>query len=488
MRLEVSLAQKLSLQLKLAPQIIQSIEILQLPAMSLQELVETALGENEALERADEAEPEVPAPSPQLPAAGNGSTQELPPKEQDAVADTLRTLEQMETAAEQDWQDFGRRRGSFTDEDPKFEAMNNTAAPAESMHEALFEQFLLLEPDETERTIGRHIIFNLDEGGLLPYPLEEILESPELRGRFTPVDAERALKLVQALEPKGVGARNLQEALLLQLDPNDPKFELKSRILREHLEDINKNKRPKVARDLGISVQEVNGSVEEIARLDPRPGSKLGEVRSAYVHPDVLVEWADGRYEVRLEDAFFPRIRVNPQYRDLLQQSDDPKVKEYVRRKLESAKWLVDAIQQRQNTLQRVCEEIFRVQREYLDFGKEHLKPLKMQEIADRVGIHVSTVSRAIADKWAQTPRGIVPLKFFFTGGAETADGETMSRLSVKQRVQEIIEKEDKKTPLSDEEVAEHLKKQGLDIARRTVTKYRKALKIPSSRQRREWK
>jgi RNA polymerase sigma-54 factor len=484
MRLEVSLAQKLSLQLKLAPQIIQSIEILQLPAMNLLELVEAQLGENEALERVDEAEPEAPAPEPP---ATNGVTAELPPKEREEVADTLRVLEQIETAAEQDWQDFGRRRGSFTDEDPKFEAMNNTAAPGESMHEALFEQFLLLEPDETARTIGRHIVFNLDENGLLPYSLEEILETPELRGRFTLADAERALALVQSLEPRGVGARNVREALLLQLDPKDPRYALKRRIVEEFLEDINKNKRPKVARDLGISIQELNEIVEEIAKLDPRPGAKLGATRNAYVHPDVVVEWVDGRYEVRLEDAFFPRIRVNPQYRDLLQQSDDPKVKEYVRRKLESAKWLVDAIQQRQNTLQRVCEEIFKAQREYLDFGKDHLKPLKMQEIADRVGIHVSTVSRAIADKWVQTPRGIVPLKFFFTGGAETADGETMSRLSVKQRVQEIIEKEDKRNPLSDEEVAEALKKQGLDIARRTVTKYRKALEIPSSRQRREW-
>ena len=167
--------------------------------------------------------------------------------------------------------------------------------------------------------------------------------------------------------------------------------------------------------------------------------------------------------------------------------TDDPKVKDYVRKKLENAKWLVDAIQQRQNTLYRVCEEIFKVQRDYLDFGESQVKPLKMQEIADRVGIHVSTVSRAIADKWVQTPRGIVPLKFFFTGGTETADGETMSRRSVRQKVKSIIDEEDKTSPLSDEQVAERLKSDGLNIARRTVTKYRKALQIPSSRQRRQW-
>jgi len=484
MRLEVSLAQKLSLQLKLAPQIIQSIEILQLPALSLQELVETALGENEALERQDDVEPE-----PEAPAAGieseNGRSEA--DREMEAVVDTLERLEKLEAAADRDWQDFGRRRTSGGGEDAKLEAMNNTAADTASLHEQLYDQFILFDPTEEERTIGRHLIFNLDENGLLPYSLEDILESPELRGRFTVEDMERVLAMVQRLEPRGVAARDLREVLLLQLDPEDPDRDLKARLIREYLLDINKNKLPKVAREMELSIPQVKRLVKEIARLDPRPGSKLGGNRNAYIHPDVVVEWRDGRYEIILEDSFFPRIRVSPQYKDLLATTDDPKVKDYVRKKLESAKWLVDAIQQRQNTLYRVCEEVFGVQREYLDYGESHLKPLKMQEIADRVGIHVSTVSRAIADKWVQTPRGIVPLKFFFTGGAETSDGETLSRRSVKQKVHDIISREDKRNPLSDEQVAERLKKHGLDIARRTVTKYRKALKIPSSRQRRVW-
>jgi RNA polymerase sigma-54 factor len=365
--------------------------------------------------------------------------------------------------------------------------MNNTAAATSSLHEELYDQFVLLDPDDEQRTIGRHLIFNLDESGFLPYPLEEVLESPELRGRFTLEQAEEVLRMVQSLEPKGVGARDLKECLLLQLDPEDPDQELKARIIRDYLVDVNKNKLPKVAREMDLTIPELQQLIEAIARLDPRPGAKIGGDRNAYIHPDVVVEWRDGRYEIILEDSFFPRIRVSPQYKDLLASSDDPKVKDYVRKKLESAKWLVDAIQQRQNTLYRVCEEIFKVQHDYLDYGESHLRPLKMQEIADRVGIHVSTVSRAIADKWAQTPRGIVPLKFFFTGGAETTDGETMSRRSVKQKVRDIIDNEDKKSPLSDEQVAEVLKKEGLDIARRTVTKYRKALKIPSSRQRRVW-
>jgi len=496
MRLELGLAQKLGLQLKLAPQIIQSIEILQLPALSLQELVETALQENEALEREDDE----PTPSEDRGAeSGNGQAAD-DERSRDTEMDILERYEQLENQADRDWQDFGRRVAGGGD-DNKLEAMNNTAAVTANLPDELYDQFVLLDPDETQRTIGRHIIYNLDGNGLLarreeddkgqlvykPYTLEEILDSPELRGRFTMEDAEDALRMVQRLEPKGVGARTHEEALVLQLDTEDPDYEYKRRIIEDHLDDIRKNKRPKVARELGLTVKQLNKLVDGLRDLHPLPAGTLGGDRNAYVQPDVVVEWRDGRWEIILEDHFFPRIRVSPQYRKMLEGSDDPKVKDYVRKKLENAKWLVDAIQQRQNTLYRVCEEIFKVQDEYLDFGRSHLKPLKMQEIADRVGIHVSTVSRAIADKWVQTPRGIVPLKFFFTGGAETADGETMSRFSVKEKVREIIENEDKKSPLSDEQVAEQLKKEGLDIARRTVTKYRKALQIPSSRQRREW-
>ncbi len=483
MRLQVSLAQKLSLQLKLAPQIIQSIEILQLPALSLQELVDTALGENEALERADDTLPEEE--ERHGPAVEEPKTEME--KEREAVVETLERLEQLEAAADQDWQDFGARRITGGD-DPKFEAMNNTAAASTSLHEELYDQFVLFDPDDDQRAIGRHIIFNLEESGFLPYPLEEIMDSPELRGRFTLEEVEQVLMMVQRLEPRGVGARSLQECLLLQLNHGvDPDAELKERLIRDYLIDINKNKLPKVSREMDLTIPQLKKLIREIASLDPRPGAKVGGDRNAYIHPDVVVEWVEGRYEIRLEDDFFPRIRVSSQYRKLLQNTNDPKVKDYVRKKLESAKWLVDAIQQRQNTLYRVCEEIFKVQAEYLEYGESHLKPLKMQEIADRVHIHVSTVSRAIADKWAQTPRGIVPLKFFFTGGAETADGETVSRRSVRQRVKSIIDDEDKQSPMSDEQVAVALKSEGLDIARRTVTKYRKALKIPSSRQRRQW-
>ncbi|MEE8104845.1 MAG: hypothetical protein V3T86_04845, partial [Planctomycetota bacterium] len=247
MRLELGLSQKLSLQLKLAPQIIQSIEILQLPALSLQELVEAALDENEALERTSDAhEPAEASTEPKTEENGQVSDDQ---REVEEGAEMLSTLEQLEAAADRDWQDFGRGRGGGGgDEDKKLEAMNNTAAPTESLHDMLHEQFLLVEGDEDVRVIGRHIIFNLDDNGFLPYSLEEILESPELRGVSTMDEAERALKAVQSLEPRGVGARSIVESLLLQLDEKDPDSKMKRAVIQNHLVDINKNKRQKVAR------------------------------------------------------------------------------------------------------------------------------------------------------------------------------------------------------------------------------------------------
>jgi RNA polymerase sigma-54 factor len=234
--------------------------------------------------------------------------------------------------------------------------------------------------------------------------------------------------------------------------------------------------------------------MHSLGSLSTRPGASYSAGPTRYIRPDVVIEWDDGEYNVRLVNDHLPRVGLSRNVRRLLAEArgedgkPDPKVRDYLKRKIDSAKWLIEAIAQRQSTLDRVVKEIVARQRDFLDFGVSHLRPLKMQEIADVLGIHVSTVSRAISEKHAQTPRGIVPLKFFFTGGTENESGGVESRLSVKERVRELIEEEDKQSPLSDDEVAEQLKdKFGLEIARRTVTKYRKALNIPSSRQRRVW-
>jgi RNA polymerase sigma-54 factor len=332
-----------------------------------------------------------------------------------------------------------------------------------------------------------------DQAALL-FPLAEVLDLLEGEGvEATLDDATRALDLVQSLEPRGIGARTAEEALLLQLRPGDPRRDRKRHLITHHLEDWKKNRLPRICQSMGISMDELKELLEDMADLHPHPGALLRSERSAYLYPDVVIEWAEGpdgepAYESRLVNEYFPSLRISPQYLRMFDDAaTDPAIKEMLKKKIGSARWLIDAIRQRQETLLRVVREIVHHQREFLDRGLPSMKPLKMQRIADDLGIHVSTVSRAIADKYAQTPQGILPLKFFFHGGTESSDGSVESRLSVKDRVRTAIEQEDRRNPLSDEDLAVRFKAEGLNIARRTVTKYRKQLGLPSSRERRVW-
>jgi len=478
MRLELGLNLRLSQQLRLAPQIIQSIEILQLQAMDLKELIENELQENEALEIVEPSRDEIQD------VAENG-------REEDGSFedDAERVLDRLDALA-----DAERAPGSYASRasaeeasDRKLEAMQNAPAEETGLAEHLIHQLEEMELAHEVRRAADAIIYNLDDAGYLRFPMQEVLD-----GMDVPVGldmAERALKMVQSLDPKGVGARDLSECLLLQVEDDDPDAELKRTLLKDHLDDVTRNKLPKVARALGISVQDLYEVLHGLGHMSTRPGAAFSAGPVRYIRPDVVVDWEDGDYVVRLVNDHLPRVGISPRIRKMLRESrSDPKVRDYLKKKIDSAKWLIEAIAQRKNTLERVAKEIVHRQRDYLDFGVSHLHPLKMQEVADALGIHVSTVSRAISDKYAQTPQGIVPLKFFFTGGTESEDGGVESRQSVKERVRQIIDAEEKHRPLSDDEVAERLNKEfGLSIARRTVTKYRKALGIPSSRQRRVW-
>ena len=478
MRLDVSLQQRLSQQLRLAPQIIQSIEILQLPAMDLKELIENELQENEMLEVEE-------APREGLPA----EERRVGVDEEGTDEDAEGVFERLEGLVEAD-RSRGRLSRAAGEEatDRKWEAMQNTAAPAESLAEHLVEQLDVLELPADVRAAAEASGYTLADGGLLRATVEEVLAGMD--DPVSPEAMEAALAGVQGLEPAGGGARDLKECLLLQVRDDEPDADLKRRLLREHLDDLERNKIPRIAKALGVTVERVYELRDGLRHVTPRPGARYASAPTAYIRPDVIVEWEDGEYVVRLDNDQVPRLGLSPRYRQLLAEARaDPKLREYVKRKVDAAKWLIEAIAQRENTLERVAKEIVRRQRDFLDFGVSHLRPLKMQEVADALGIHVSTVSRAISDKHVQTHRGIFPLKFFFTGGTENDDGGVESRVSIKERVRAIIAAEDVGSPLSDDEVADRLSKEsGLEIARRTVTKYRKALRIPSSRQRRVWK
>ncbi|MHC5081337.1 MAG: RNA polymerase factor sigma-54, partial [Planctomycetota bacterium] len=322
--------------------------------------------------------------------------------------------------------------------------------------------------------------------GYLRYALEEIFDFEN--GGTSSVQVEKVLSLIQGLEPKGVGGRDLVEVLLLQLDPNDPALLAKETLIRNHLADLEKNRLPRIAKAMGLPMVELKQLVEQVSLLHPRPGVLHSDESPLRIFPDVIVERIDGEYIIRLEDHYVPTLRISRMYRKLLRdKSENRDTRDYIRKKIESARWIIEAIQQRQNTLYRVACEIFRIQRPFLDHGITRMNPLKMQTIADNLEIHVSTVSRALSQKYVQTHRGIFPLKYFFTGGTARAFGKDLSRATVKMRVEEIVRNEDRTRPLSDEDIAKILGEEGLKVARRTVSKYRKVLNIPSSRRRKKF-
>jgi RNA polymerase sigma-54 factor len=488
MRLEASLQARQEMRLKLAPQIIQSIEILQLPVLELRDRIDSELLENPLLEvatanrtEAEGTETELSELEPVEPVRAEPETEGEPIQEEnyDAVEDIIRQAED----EPRDW----RMRRASGEEDGKRAAIENSPAPEMTLEEHLNRQLGLFDLEPTIRRICENMVANLDWRGYLDATLEEIIESIDDE-EVTADQVLEALAVVQNLEPAGVAARTTEECLLLQLDPEAPDFEFFLRLIRDHFDDILKNRYPKVARSMGCSLGELKEAVEKIGRLNPIPGALFGESSAPHVVPDLTIDLVDGEYRVMLEDSNLPSLRIAGYYARRLQEEDlDEKTEAYLRDKLQGARWLIDAIQQRRSTIFNIATAIVETQEDFLRKGPMHLKPLKMQDIADRVGVHVSTVSRAIAGKYVQTPRGVFSLKHFFTGGVEKEDGEVESWEVVRQKLLQVIESEDKSDPLSDEQVAEELSKQGIEIARRTVSKYRKVLGIPSSRRRREY-
>ena len=482
MRLELSMKARLEqqLQLRLAPQIIQSIEILQLPAQDLLELIEQELLENEVLERQDQVDVE----SPQEDLQEDTPESTLSEEEEARLEETFERLENLE-----DWgEDFPMRRPvSHDDKDKKLEALQNTASRPATLQDFLTGQLHLMEVPQKIRDLAEYFIFNLDESGYLTQAPEELVSGEN--EKYSEEEIREALSVLHSLEPPGIGGRNFKECLLLQLVPKQKDYYILRDLIENHFEDLMKNKLPRVAKTTGQPIDKIKEMRDFIGTLNPAPGALFREDKASPIQPDVVVEWIDGRYEIQIQDNYFPRLAISQRYRELLErEKNNPKVREYIRKKLESARWLIESIEQRKNTLSKVCREIVDRQTEFLDHGIHSLKPLKMQEVADALGIHESTVSRAISDKWMQCPQGIKPLKFFFTGATDVTGGGVESRLSVKSRIKELIEKEDTSSPLSDEDIMNKLSREmGLNIARRTVTKYRKALGIPSSRQRKQF-
>ena len=472
MRLELQLSQRPEMQLRLSPQLIQRIEILQLPAQELIELIEQESAENELLE-VEQARSDL---GPQQ----NGSEKVAGEAElSDQVGADLERYSGYNEILRKPVRHDGER-------DPKMEAMKNAPAAPGTFKDNLRDQVAFASLPERIRAFVEILIDHLDDNGFLPDPLEEILIPFD--EQFTLEEARQALEYLRSLEPSGVGASNLRECFLTQLDPTHQRHELHRMLIEDHLDDWRDNRLPKIARNTGADIEEVKQAMDDLRTiLSPPPGRLFRQDLVVPVRPDVVVSKIEGQYVVTLEEGLYPQISLNSAYLDLYRDRGVAgKQRKELKGKIDRARFLMEAIEQRKNTLRRVSDEIVRHQEEFLAHGR--LLPLKMRDVAEALGLHVSTVSRAISDKWMQTPRGVFPMKHFFTGAAPGGEAAGLeSRDSVRTRVQEIIEAEDKCKPLSDEDVVKRLRTLGLDIARRTVTKYRKMLNIPSSRQRREY-
>jgi len=533
MRFETSPHLRMSQQTKLAPRMIQAMEILQLPAQELRERIEQELEENPALELAELDDDQREQDSESDDDIAKSGTDDSSPVgssdaatrdergERDARDERERPLEIAEDGAsfekarefersygeddDRDNRDDGPRTRRTADEgagDRKIEAMANTPDRAETLVDSLVRQWRLAEVPEHMALVGRHLIAYADDDGLLGADLATIAEQSHdaSGGPFTIEQLESALPVAQAfLEPPGILARDRRECLLIQIgarlagvldapDPADvPAWRDADLLLREHYDDLLGNRVPHIVETGKITAERIAHAKAALRRLTLSPGSDLSAQRERHIFPDVIVEYDPEKdeYTPLLADGAVPSLRIAEQYRQMVKdRRADKATRQYLSERLRNANWLIDAVEQRQATLLRVVTAVISRQREWFDFGPEHLRPLPMGEVADQLGVHVATVSRAVSGKWLSTPRGLIELRRFFSGGVETRDGDSMSFEAIRTLVKEIVEAEDRSKPLSDQAIAENLIERGVKIARRTVVKYRDQLGIPAAKLR----
>ncbi len=468
-------SQSLALQQILAPQLQQSLLILQTPLLELRNLVQQEMETNPVLEELSD-EPSIDGPNGAEPSADNNFKEEF---------EKLASLDE-------EWRDYMAQSASYRSEgfrgsqeaQDKRQFFFDSIAMQETLQQNLVSQLNQTALNADDRKTAELIIGNIDDNGFLQSTPEEMA----LSSGAPKEDLEKMLALIQGFYPPGVGARDLRECLLIQLQREGRENGIEYKIVSEHMEDLGKRRFPEIARRMGISVEEVQEAANNIARLNPRPGQVFAAAPQNYVLPDVTVEKVDGDYQIILNNEQIPHLRISNTYKDIIAQDNNgSEVKDYIRDKIRSGKFLIRSIHQRQQTISNIAHQIVSRQRDFFEHGPSHLKPMTMGEIADAVGVHETTVSRAVSGKYMATPQGIFEMKYFFTPGYQTATGESMSNTSVKEAILDLVKHEDGNAPLSDQEIVEVLSQRGIPIARRTVAKYRTELNILPSHMRRKY-
>lgn len=481
------LSQKMALSQVLAPQLQQSLALLQAPTLELKALIEQELQQNPVLEENLNGEMEQEAKNPESTTPDMADPAEPPQdvtfdpatdKSNGPVDDFQAEFERL-AQLDQEWREhFSQtnipQRYSQEDEERR-QFMFDSLVADTSLQENLLEQVRMSDLTEEQRPIAEMIIGNIDDYGYLQASVDELAFS-------TNIPAEKigeVLQDIQTFHPPGVGARDLRECLMLQLERAERKDTLEYRIVDEYFDALGKRRLPEIGRGLGLNVDEVQDAVERISHLEPRPGRAFLPDNDQYILPEVFVQKVGEEWMVTTNNEHVPHLRISNTYKDLMSQANSSsEVREYIREKIRAGKYLIKSLHQRQQTILNIAKEIVHRQREFLEKGVAFLKPLTMLQIAEVVGVHETTVSRAVSGKYMQTPRGIFEMKYFFTSGIKTASGVGMSNTSVKDIISEIIKGEDPAKPLSDEEIVKMLAQKGIVIARRTVAKYRSELNI----------
>ena len=468
--LQYSQNQSLDLRQKLAPQMQQSLAILQATALELGQMVGQELVENPVLE---EESTDISLEEEKLDRDAEDIDEEF--DEMSKLDDEWREyLQQSKSSAPRRDDDAERRQH-----------MMDSLVEAETLPEHLLEQLGTSDAEGEVRALAEMLIGNIDEDGLLPVDIEDMA----LENALPFQKLKQALEIVQSFYPAGVGAQNLRECLLIQLERDGRGHSLEFRIIDKHLDDLARKRFPQIARKLGVTPEQITAAAEAISHLEPKPGRAFTPSTNQYITPDVTVTRDAGDYVVVINNEHVPHLRISNTYKDIMSSGGAAaqEAKEYIREKIRAGKFLIKSIHQRQDTIRRIAEQIVERQRDFLDAGVSHLKPMNMAQIAKVVGVHETTVSRAIAGKYISTPRGVYEMRYFFKPGYETESGETMSNTSVKQAVAEIVKEEDTRKPLSDDKIVNGLAEKGIKIARRTVAKYRDELGILPSHLRRSY-